>query len=99
VVAAGIAVATYKRRELLQPPHLVELDRILAAATDGLRYETSLGIAVSRHDLPDGRTDWILSSTHANWNAERARGVARAMWPAWRLVAGKTPGVMHVIVG
>ncbi|MFO0982420.1 MAG: PIN domain-containing protein [Planctomycetota bacterium] len=42
---------------------LLEVLDLLAAGTSE-RRETSLGVAVSCHLLPDGRTDWILSSTH-----------------------------------
>ncbi|MBA2540999.1 MAG: prolipoprotein diacylglyceryl transferase, partial [Deltaproteobacteria bacterium] len=54
VVAVGsaIAIVTRRRRELFLPPHLRELDRLMEAATDGTRRETSRGVAISRHPLP-----------------------------------------------
>jgi prolipoprotein diacylglyceryltransferase len=97
--AAAVAIGACSRRELLLPPHLHELDLAMTAARDGQRHETSLGVAVSRHDLPDGRTDWIVSSAHTRWNEALARRLAHAMWPTWELVVGKSPGVVHVIVG
>lgn len=100
VVAAGAAglVATRRRRELFAPQHLRLLDRAMTAASDGTRHETPLGVAVSRHDLADGRVDWVLSSSHPYWSEVSVRRLAHAMWPAWELVVGRTPGVMHVLV-
>jgi hypothetical protein len=100
VVAIGavLVMLTRRRRELLIPPHLREIDLILEAATDGTRRETSRGLALSRHPLPDGRIDWVLSSTHPHWSEATCRRIAHALWPTWQLVVGKTPGVMHVVV-
>ncbi len=97
-VGAVCAIVTRQRRELFLPPHLRELDRLMEAATDGTRHETSRGVAVSRHPLPDGRIDWVLSSQHPSWSAVTCDRLARSMWPRWQLVVGKTPGVMHVVV-
>jgi prolipoprotein diacylglyceryltransferase len=100
VCALGVLVATQRRRELLLPPHLRELDRAMAAADDGNKHTTSHGMAVSRHALPDGRIDWILSSEHPAWSLACARSLAHRMWrDSCELVAGRTPGVVHVLVG
>jgi len=99
-IGATSIFVTRQRRELLLPPHLRELDRAMAAAGDGARHETS-HLAVSRHPLPDGRIDWVLSSTHPSWNEATCRRLGHAMWPewvTWRLVTGKTAGVMHVLL-
>ncbi len=98
-VLAVLAASRRTQRELLLPPHVHELDRAMHAARDGQRHETSLSVAVSCHRLPDGRTDWILSSSHPAWNEASARRLARAMWRSWDFVPGRTPGVMHVVVG
>jgi hypothetical protein len=98
LIAAGIAVATRRKRELFLPPHLRELERTMQQAYDGTRHETSLNVAVSRHALPDGRVDWVLSSTNPQWSEQTCRALARLMWPEWQLVVGKTPGVMHVVI-
>lgn len=98
----GIAalVARRHRRELFAPPHLHELDQTCSAAahTRG-RAETSRGVAVSRHGLPDGRVDWVLSSNRPGWSTEAARRLADLMWPSYELVEGRIPGVIHIIVG
>jgi prolipoprotein diacylglyceryltransferase len=100
VAALAVLVALRPRRELLLPPHLRELDRAMSAADDGNKHATSLGLAVSRHALPDGRIDWILSSEHPAWSVARAQELAGLMWSApCELVAGRTPGVVHVVVG
>ena len=97
VAAATVLVARRRRRELLLPPHLVEIDRVLTAASDGQRHQTSLGLAVSRHRLPDGRIDWILSADHVAWSPEMARRLAHLLWPAFELVPGRSGGVVHVL--
>jgi hypothetical protein len=100
VIAAATLVARRRRRELFEPPHLRELDRSCAAAAHNqARAETSLGVAVSRVQMPDGRIDWVLSSSHPRWSTAAARRLAALMWPAFELVEARTPGVMHVIVG
>jgi hypothetical protein len=96
VAAAGLVLRRH-RRELLFPPHLFELDRLLTTMGDGERNETSLGVAVSRHVLPDGRIDWILSSDHRSWSEATASRLAHRLWPSFELVPGRTSGVIHVV--
>ena len=91
-------VGLRRKSDLFLPPHLRELERTMQQAYDGTRHETSLNVAVSRHALPDGRIDWVLSSTHPRWSAAACRALARLMWSEWQLVVGKTPGVMHILV-
>ena len=55
VAAAGTLVVSRHRRELLLPGHRGELEQALVAADSGVHRETSLGVGVSRHVLPDGR--------------------------------------------
>jgi hypothetical protein len=74
------------------------LEQALVAADSGVHRETSLGVAVSRHVLPDGRIDWVLSSEHRNWSADTARSIAHLLWPSFELVAGHTPNVFHVLI-
>jgi hypothetical protein len=98
LMVAGVCLVLLRhRRELLLPPHLFELDRMLLAADDGGRHETSLGVAISRHVLPDGRIDWILSSEHQCWSETTARRLAYRLWPSFELVPGRTAGVIHVL--
>jgi len=100
VIAAAALVARRRRRELFEPSHLRDLDRsCTAAAHKQARAETSLGIAVSRFQMPDGRIDWVLSSSHPRWSRATARRLAALMWPAFELVEARSPGVVHVIVG
>jgi hypothetical protein len=99
-LAAAVLAARRQRRELFLPRHLVELDRACTSVTrSGERAETSLGVAVSRHLLPDGRIDWVLSSTHPLWSPSTARRLADLMWPHYELVEGRLPGVAHIVVG
>jgi hypothetical protein len=98
-IAATVLVATRARRELLQPGHLRELDRAAAAAIrDGAKHETSLGVAITLHRLPDGRADWILSATHPRWSNDVARRLADALWPEFEVVEGRLAPIVHVIV-
>lgn len=100
VASAAALVAGRRRRELLSPPHLHELDRACAAAMrTGERAETSLGVAISCHRLPDGRVDWILSASHPRWSMARAGQLAELMWSRHELVEGRLAGVAHVIEG
>lgn len=95
--SAAFLVATRRRRELLQPIHLHELDELLVA--DGQRRTTSLDVAVSGHVLADGRTDWVLSTQHPAWSARTAHRLSRLMWRRFELVEGRAPGVVHVLTG
>lgn len=101
-IAATALVATRRRRELVQSPHLRELARAcdeLAADPARGKRETRLGVAVSMHAMPDGRTDWVMSSAHAAWGVETARRIARDLFDEPELVEGRTAGVVHVLVG
>lgn len=101
IALAALALALVRRRrELFLPPHLREIDRALGEALAlGERRETSLGVAVSCADLPDGRRDWILSSERADWSPAAATRLAAVLWPRVEVVAGRTRGVVHVIEG
>jgi len=98
VAGAMMLVARRRHRELFEPPHLRELDRACdVAVRTGERAETSLGLAVSRHPLPDGRVDWVLSSAHPRWSVASARRLADLMWPRYQLVEGRVAGIAHVV--
>jgi hypothetical protein len=97
-IAGAALVAVRDRRALLQPSHLHELDRACGAAVaDGQRHQTSLGVAVTVHSLPDGRRDWILSSDHPRWSLPTARRLADALWTDHELVAGRVTTAVHVL--
>ena len=96
-VGAGVLIALRRQREILLPPHLLEIDRALRLASDGENHETSLGIRVSRHLLPDGRTDWILSSTHRCWSEAIVCRLAHRLWLSCEIIPGRTAGVFHVL--
>jgi len=98
VASAAVLVAYRQHRELFEPRHLHELDRACDAAMRiGERAETSLGVAVSCHKLPDDRIDWVLSSRHPRWSLAHARRLAELMWSHHELVAGRLAGTAHVI--
>jgi hypothetical protein len=98
VAGAVVLVARRRHRELFEPPHLRELDRVCdVAVRTGKRAETSLGIAVSRQQLPDGRVDWVLSSSHPRWSLASARRLADLMWPRYSLVEGRLAGIAHIV--
>jgi hypothetical protein len=99
-VAALALGLLHRRRELCQAPHLQEIDRLcteLLGGAPGERRETSLGVALSRHTLPDGRTDWVLSSSHPAWSPAVARRLAADLWTSCEVVEGRLAGVAHVI--
>jgi hypothetical protein len=100
LIGVAVLVVRRHRRELFAPPHLRELDQTCStAAHTRERAETSLGVAVSRHGLPDGRIDWVLSSKRPGWSTEAARRLAELMWSQYELVEGRIPGVTHIVVG
>lgn len=98
---ATALIVSRRRRELLLPGHLYELDllcsAVLADPARG-RRNTRLSVGASCHEVPDGRFDWVLSSTHPAWSAATARTIAAALWPGAEVIAGRTPGIVHVIV-
>ena len=97
VVAAGVLVARRRSRALLLAPHLEELDKLCAAIARepaGARRDSSAGVGVSCHQLPDGRRDWVLSCSHA----AAARAIAATLWPAGEVIEGRTPGIVHVVI-
>ena len=98
VAASAAWIMTRRtRHELASPSHIRELDRLCASVTAGERRESTLGIMVSCHQLPDGRNDWVLTSTHPAWSAATANRIAAMLWKQHELVAGRTPGVIHVL--
>jgi hypothetical protein len=99
LVAASAAwiARSRSRRELAALPHLRELDKICAVATDGERRESTLGLMVSYRQLPDGRNDWVMSSTHPAWSEATANRIAGLLWNDHEVIAGQTPGVVHVL--
>ena len=97
---ATALIVSRRRRELLLPGHLYELDLLCSAVLADparARRNTRLGVGVSCHEVPDGRLDWVLSSTHSAWSAVTARTIAAALWPGAEVIAGRTPGVVHVV--
>jgi hypothetical protein len=99
--ATIVLAVRVRHRELFQPSHLRELDdgctRILGDPTR-TRRETSLGVALSCHALPDGRLDWVLSSSHPAWSLTAARRMAVALWRDHEVIAGRTIGIIHIVV-
>lgn len=94
----GWLVVRRAPRALILPAHVRELEHATAATVDGQRHVTSLGVAVSRHPLPDGRTDFVLSSAAPHWSPLLARQLAALVWIDHELVAGQAAPVVHVIV-
>jgi len=100
VVALAVLVRRTKQRELTLAPHLREIDRAckaLLASPAESRRETSLGIGISCHTLPDGRRDWVLSGNHSAWSMTIARRIAGELWNGSEFVAGRIEGVAHII--
>lgn len=105
-VAVALAAATAalaaraRHRELFQPLHLRELDeacaRSLADPTHP-RAETSRGVSLSCHPLPDGRIDWVMSSSHPAWSVDAARRLAVALWRDHEVIPGRAAGIVHVV--
>jgi len=100
-VAALVLARRADRRELFLPPHLHELDAVcnrVLADPGHARRETSRGVALSCYAMPDGRLDWVMSSSHPVWSTAAARRLAIALWREHEIVEGRAPGVIHVVV-
>ena len=100
-IATAVLVARRDRRALVLPPHLHELDRVVArvlADPAHGRRETSRGLAVSCYPMPDGKIDWVWSSAHPAWSPAIARQLATALWRDPVVVEGRAPGILHVLV-
>jgi len=96
--SALVLVARRGRSRWIQPPHLCELAgaRALSLA-DGRRHATSLGVSISCAPLPDGRDDWILTSTSPDWSPDQARALAKSLWIDYEILPGRMAGTIHVI--
>lgn len=100
VLGLAALAARRNRVDLTDVFHLIELDRLcvsLRASQTDDRRETSRGVFVSCHVLPDGRIDWVLSSDRSGWSMTAARTVAAKLWPDSEFVEGRLAGVAHVI--
>jgi len=99
VAIASLRIALVRKRsELEAPPHIREVDKLCsAAAASGERRESTLGLMVSCHRLPDGRNDWVMSSTHPAWSEATANRIASMLWKDHEVLSGRTPGVIHVL--
>jgi hypothetical protein len=62
------------------------------------RCQTALGLAASCHALPDGRLDWVWSSSHPAWSIAVATRLSGLLWPDAELVPDRTPEIIHVVV-
>jgi hypothetical protein len=102
VAAIALLASQHKQRELTQAHHLFEIDRacseVLASKSND-RRETSLGVCISCHRLPDGRRDWVLSGSHPAWSVVVARRIASNLWVTFDFVEGRIAGVAHVVEG
>jgi hypothetical protein len=58
---------------------------------------TREGLAVTRHVLPDGRTDFVWSR-EAGLSVEDARRLARTIDARAEIIAGQMPGLIHVVI-
>jgi len=102
LAAAALALATTRRRrELVEPYHVRELDSLsaeVAADPSHARRTSSLGVTVSCHVLPDNRLDWVWSSAHPAWSFDIAQQLAGFLWPHASVIPGRAPSLVHVVV-
>lgn len=99
--ATGILVASRTKRDLFAARHVQELDVLsnrLMHEPAGTRLTTSRDVQISHAVLPDGRSDWLLSSDHRAWTPDVASELARELFPEALLIPGRTAGLLHVIV-
>lgn len=100
VLATGVLALRHRRRAWFQPAHLHELARLCDGALRDPaagKQTSSLGMSVSCHPLGDGRIDWVVSAQSAQWSPRTARRIAADLWPAFELVEGRLPDVVHIV--
>jgi hypothetical protein len=101
IVAIGAIACAARRRDprrtLLRAGHIHELCDIVERLTVAASATTSAGLVVTQYELPDGRLDIVLSRDRGL--PQDAAGLLAKMLDAdAELVAGRTAGVVHVLI-
>lgn len=99
LVVGSVLVATRNRprRLLMRAAHIHELGRVHSQLGVAETGKTSEGMAVTRHMLPDGRTDFVWSRD-AGLAVGDARRLAMALDARAEVVVGQVPGLIHVLI-
>lgn len=98
-LAAAAVVATHRcaATQLLRASHIHEVGDCHATMARGHSEVTSAGLSISRHMLPDGRTDFVWSR-EAGLSERDARRLAALIDPEADVVPGRVPNLVHVVV-
>jgi len=98
VAGAGLLVITRNtaRRSLLRPPHLHELQTVQERLGVAMDAETSEGLRVTRHELPDGRAAFVWSRATGLPLSAAAR-LATMLDAHAEVVPGRSRDLVHVL--
>jgi hypothetical protein len=100
VALAAVAVVVTHRHtaaQLLRASHIHEVSDCHATMPHEHSEVTSADLLISRHTLPDGRTDFVWSR-EAGLTERDARCLAALLDPEAEVVPGRVPNLVHVIV-
>lgn len=99
VLAAAAVVAMHRQaaEQLLRASHVHEVGDFHASMPRGHSEVTSAGLSISRHTLPDGRTDFVWSR-ESGLTEQDARRLASLLAPAAEVVLGRVPNLVHVVL-
>lgn len=99
MVGAGVLIATRRRpsRLLLRPAHLDAVYAQQQALAVSASAQTELGLAISKHTLPDGRTAFVWSRPDG-LPLDVARRMRDGVVPDAEVVPGRSKDLVHVLV-
>ncbi|HSR98640.1 MAG TPA: prolipoprotein diacylglyceryl transferase family protein [Kofleriaceae bacterium] len=97
IASVRITTRSQTRHVLLRAGHIHELEALQRQLGVAMSGRTSEGLAVTRHILPDGRTDFVWSR-EAGLPVEDARRLALAIDPCAEIVTGRVAGLIHVVI-
>jgi hypothetical protein len=83
---------------LTNPYHVKEVGRFLHWPEFGRVAITTLGLRLSLHELPDQRSDLVLSLATKPLDERSVRALARQLHPAAIVKAGAVGGVFHIVL-
>lgn len=102
VATAALAIA--RRRDLAPGLWLTgahHVDEVAAAIRAGRATTTGEGLRLSMAALPDGRLDVVITRPDRRLDAGTLERLARQLgrpWASHQVIAGRTPGLFHLIL-
>jgi len=102
-LVVGRRAGAFDRLWLTGPWHVTEIADHIGhlSLSPGSAVTTSEGLRLSAARLPDGRLDVIVSRQQRPPGVETMTAMAAQLgrpWQRWSVTAGRTPGLVHVIL-